>query len=240
MYKNNMTRHVQTVLTLCSKYHALPTPRIKARLLSLLVADLGNSHRKSDMESTETSDLHLFALEIVRHVACNFLLEEEEVRLQALSVCAKLSPVHDVANELFSAMVSLAEVDANVGTRDRARFLSAVTQAKAVELLNERPEEADQIRTQECQYRLSTLSLIVGHKAPGYMDLPEFSNDGQGPLVVGRMVDMDQPSKNSLLQESQITPKEASETPAKDNKYNFSPVDIDSFYDDIEDNTEGT
>ena len=240
MYKNNMTQHVQTVLTLCSKYHALPTPQIKARLLSLLVADLENPHKKADMGSTEISDLHLFALEIARHVACNFLLEEEEVRLQALSVCAKLSPVYDQANDLFSALASLSEVDANVGTRDRARFLSAVTRANAIDLLCERPEEADQIRRQDCQYRLSTLSLIVGHKAPGYMDLPEFSNDGYGPLARVRMVNMEQPSKDCLPQESQMTPKKASLSPAKEDRHNFSQVDIDSFYDDIEENTEAT
>jgi len=234
IYKNNMNEHVQTILSLAGKYHALPTSQAQARLLSLLVADLESPAHESDMWRKEFSDLHAFALEILRQVACNFLHEHEDVILQALTVSAKLTTVSAEARHLFSALLSLSEIDASIGIRDRARFLSSVVLADAVELLCKHPKEPELSGTRDYRFRLSTVSLLVGHSAPGYTDLPQFLDDGQGPVNREETIDTGH-SKESYLGDGVKILKDAQKSTINDGGCKVAQVDIDSFYDDIDD-----
>ncbi|CAF2484524.1 unnamed protein product [Rotaria sp. Silwood2] len=135
------------------------------------------------------------APDVLRKMAKTFPDEETIVKHQILNLAAKLYVINNKQTHLLVQYVfNLAKYDTNYDTRDKARLLRALllqtdkspTLSKYAKKILLAPKPApileSIIRNHE-QYTLGTLSYVIGQKAAGYKDLPDFPLEPADPSV---------------------------------------------------------
>ncbi|CAF0877310.1 unnamed protein product [Adineta steineri] len=126
------------------------------------------------------------APDVLRKMAKSFPDEETIVKHQILNLAAKLYVVNAKQTHLLVQYVfNLAKYDTNYDTRDKARLLRALLfqpdkcpalskNAKKILLAPKPAPNLESVIRDHDQYTLGTLSFVIGQKAAGYKDLPDF------------------------------------------------------------------
>ncbi|CAF1438057.1 unnamed protein product, partial [Didymodactylos carnosus] len=135
------------------------------------------------------------APDVLRKMVKNFTNEETIVKQQILNLAAKLYVVNPKQTQLLVQYVfNLAKYDKNYDTRDKARLLRALLiqtekcphlskYAKKILLASKPAPTLESSMRDNEQYTLGTLSHIIGQKANGYKDLPDFPLELPDPTV---------------------------------------------------------
>ncbi|CAF0807411.1 unnamed protein product [Adineta ricciae] len=135
------------------------------------------------------------APDVLRKMAKSFPDEETIVKHQILNLATKLYVVNAKQTHLLVQYVfNLAKYDTNYDTRDKARLLRALLfqadkcpalskHAKKILLAPKPAPVLESIVRDHDQYTLGTLSFVIGQKAVGYKDLPEFPLEAPDPNV---------------------------------------------------------
>jgi AP-3 complex subunit beta len=130
----------------------------------------------------------LYAPDVLRQLARSFALEHTEVKLQVLTLGAKLFVARpDDVRALFDYVLTLAKYDQSYDVRDRARLLRALLVADsapafkaAAKRLLETAKPVPVFRSEyaaRSQWTLGTLSHVVGQEIDGYEPLPPFPTE---------------------------------------------------------------
>lgn len=130
----------------------------------------------------------LYAPDVLRQLARSFALEHTEVKLQVLTLGAKLFVARpDDVRALFDYVLTLAKYDQSYDVRDRARLLRALLVADsapafkaAAKRLLETAKPVPVFRSEyaaRSQWTLGTLSHVVGQEIDGYEALPPFPTE---------------------------------------------------------------
>ncbi|CAF1526244.1 unnamed protein product [Rotaria magnacalcarata] len=143
------------------------------------------------------------APDVLRKMAKSFPDEETIVKHQILNLAAKLFVTNNKQTHLLVQYVfNLAKYDTNYDTRDKARLIRALLlqtencpqlskHAKKILLAPKPAPTLESIIRGHDQYTLGTLSYVIGQKATGYHDLPDFPLVPADPSV--RNVEIIQP-----------------------------------------------
>ncbi|XP_065060461.1 AP-3 complex subunit beta-1-like [Rhopilema esculentum] len=136
------------------------------------------------------------APDVLRKMAKNFINEEDIVKLQIVTLGAKLFLTNPKQTKLLCQYVlQLAKYDQNYDIRDRARFIKVLLfpgentegglKKKAKKFfLSEKPAPViESIFKDRGQYQLSSLSHMINARANGYQDLPDFPATQPDPTV---------------------------------------------------------
>ncbi|CAF1101511.1 unnamed protein product [Didymodactylos carnosus] len=147
------------------------------------------------------------APDVLRKMVKNFTNEETIVKQQILNLAAKLYVVNPQQTQLLVQYVfNLAKYDKNYDTRDKARLLRALLiqsekcpnlsrYAKKILLVSKPAPTLESLMRDNDQYALGTLSYVIGQKANGYKDLPDFPLEPPDPTV--RNVEVILPEKTT-------------------------------------------
>jgi AP-3 complex subunit beta len=130
----------------------------------------------------------LYAPDVLRQLARSFALEHTEVKLQVLTLGAKLFVARpDDVRALFEYVLTLAKYDQSYDVRDRARLLRALLvtdTAPALKAASKRLLEVVKpvpvFRSEyaaRSQWTLGTLSHVLGQEVDGYEALPPFPTE---------------------------------------------------------------
>lgn len=130
----------------------------------------------------------LYAPDVLRQLARSFALEHTEVKLQVLTLGAKLFVARpDDVRALFDYVLTLAKYDQSYDVRDRARLLrallvsdSAPSLKAAAKRLLETAKPVPVFRSEyaaRSQWTLGTLSHVLGQEIDGYEPLPPFPTE---------------------------------------------------------------
>ena len=155
---------------LCRKFLEIKDPSARAAVLSI-VGDMHDTHPE-------------FAPQLLRHIARNFGEEPAEVRLQALTLAAKIcATVTESKVPLY--VLKLGERDGEFDVRDRARFLAALVEAKSP-LIAEKlrallfPERKaptwTAAETYGAEFQIGTVSHFLGRAVVGYEPMPDWAD----------------------------------------------------------------
>ncbi|CAF4564208.1 unnamed protein product, partial [Rotaria sp. Silwood2] len=157
--------------------------------------------------------------------------DETIVKHQILNLAAKLYVVNAKQTHLLVQYVfNLAKYDTNYDTRDKARLLRALliqtdkcpTLSKHAKKILLAPKPApilESIIRDHDRYTLGTLSFVIGQKAVGYNDLPDFPLEPPDPSVRNVEIVIPVPSQHVSSKRSNEEEEETStEGPDTDNE----------------------
>jgi AP-3 complex subunit beta len=132
------------------------------------------------------------APDILRRVAQSFAEESTAVKLQILTLAAKLSCAHSIGmaqaqqdrcRVLAGFVFDLAACDVHSDVRDRGRALrsfvglDAASERHAAILTVKKPAPAELSSFENATYTLGSLSYLVQHRVSGFEPLPPFADD---------------------------------------------------------------
>jgi len=137
------------------------------------------------------------APDVLRKMAKTFTTEEDIVKLQIITLGAKLYLTNSKQTKLLCQYVlQLAKYDQNYDVRDRARFVKALLfpsdseesgglKKKAKKFfLSEKPAPIiESVFKDRSEYQLGSLSHMINSKAVGYQDLPAYPEVQPDPTV---------------------------------------------------------
>lgn len=137
------------------------------------------------------------APDVLRKMAKTFVVEDDIVKLQILTLATKLFLTNPKQTRLLCQYVyNLAKYDTNYDIRDRARFTRALVfppqghednkltkHAKKIFLATKPPPLQQSSFKDRDQFQLSTLSHLINARATGYQDLPMFPEEAPDPSV---------------------------------------------------------
>ena len=165
----------QALKHLCRKFVVIKDGSARAAVLSI-VGDMHETHPE-------------FAPQLLRYIAKNFDTESAEVRLQALTLAAKLVVV-GTESEIPMYLLKVCERDTEFDVRDRARFLVAILEttnekikSKLKELLfpPRKPPKWTAVDSSVGQYQIGTFSHLFNREVSGYEPLPEWADESELP-----------------------------------------------------------
>ena len=160
---------------LCRKFLVIKDPQARAAVLSI-VGDMHKIHPE-------------FAPQLLKIIAKHFTEEPAEVRLQALTLSAKLISF-GTESKVPLYVLKLGERDQEYDVRDRARFLCALIETKAPEIASKLqgllfPERSapnwsvnDNFGT---EFQIGTLSHFFNRELDGYEGLPDWAPEDEIP-----------------------------------------------------------
>ncbi|CAF0968088.1 unnamed protein product [Rotaria sp. Silwood1] len=201
----------------------------------------------------EYSDrINKLAPDVLRKMAKTFTDEETIVKHQILNLAAKLYVVNAKQTHLLVQYVfNLAKYDTNYDTRDKARLLRALliqndkcpTLSKHAKKILLAPKPApilESIIRDHDLYTLGTLSFVIGQKAVGYKDLPDFPLEQPDPNVRNVEIIPPVPSQHSISKKSNTsTGITSGERKKSTNDENFYSDDEKEEEEEEETSTEG-
>jgi AP-3 complex subunit beta len=165
----------QALRQLCKKFLLVKDPSARAAVLSI-VGDMYETHPE-------------FAPQLLRYVAQNFLEEPGEVRLQALTLAAKLlSCGYDSAIPMY--VLKVGERDSEFDIRDRARFLLCIVESDCEDIKAHIKELLFPVRKAPTwtaidsgvsEFQLGTFSHFFNRAVSGYDPLPDWAPEDQLP-----------------------------------------------------------
>ncbi|KAK7081768.1 AP-3 complex subunit beta-2 [Halocaridina rubra] len=137
------------------------------------------------------------APDVLRKMAKTFIVEDDIVKLQILTLATKLYLTNPKQTRLLCQYVyNLAKYDTNYDIRDRARLTRALVfppqghednkltkHAKKIFLATKPPPLQQSSFKDRDQFQLSTLSHFINARASGYQDLPVFPEEAPDPSV---------------------------------------------------------
>jgi len=166
---------------LCRKFIVIKEPSARAAVLSIV----------GDMHETHTE----FAPQLLRYIAKNFKEEPGEVRLQSLTLAAKLCSLN-CESEIPIYLLKLGERDSEFDVRDRARFLLALIETQS-EIISSRlksllfPERKaptwSAAENYGHEYQIGTLSHYFNKEMLNYEPLPDWAPEDEIPDESVRM-----------------------------------------------------
>jgi AP-3 complex subunit beta len=165
----------QALRQLCRKFIAIKDPAARSAVLSIV----------GDMHETHAD----FAPQLLRHIANGYADEPGSVRLQALTLAAKLIAV-GTASKVPLYVLKIAERDSEYDVRDRARFLLALVQNDADEIRGNlrgllfparRPPQWTAIDAGCSEFQIGTLSHFLNRAVGDYEPLPEWAAESEIP-----------------------------------------------------------
>ena len=129
-----------------------------------------------------------YAPDVLRQLARSFALEDTQVKLQVLTLGAKLFAARpDDVRALFEYVLTLAKYDQSYDVRDRARLVralllgdSAPSLAAHAKRLLETVKPVPVWRSEfaaRAQWQLGTLTHVLGQELDGYEPLPEWPSE---------------------------------------------------------------
>jgi AP-3 complex subunit beta len=160
---------------LCRRFVAIRQGTARAAVLSI-VGDMHETHPE-------------FAPELLRYVAQNFGEETGEVRLQSLTLAAKLIALGS-ESQVPLYLLKVCERDTEFDVRDRARFLLALLesgnqkiQSRLRELLfpPRKPPNWSALDRSSNNYQIGTFSQLFDRALGGYEPLPDWAPEEELP-----------------------------------------------------------
>jgi AP-3 complex subunit beta len=170
---------------LCRRFVAIKQGTARAAVLSIV----------GDMHETHPD----FAPELLRYVAQNFGDEAGEVRLQSLTLAAKLIALGS-ESQVPLYLLKVCERDTEFDVRDRARFLLALLengnqkiQSRLRELLfpPRKPPNWSAMDRSSNNYQIGTFSQLFDRALGGYEPLPDWAPEEELPDSSVRNVSAD-------------------------------------------------
>ena len=165
----------QALRQLCRKFLEIKDPNARAAVLSI-VGDMHETHSE-------------FAPQLLRFIAQNFLDEPGEVRLQALTLSAKLIAC-GIDQTIPMYVLLVGERDIEFDIRDRAIFLLALVNSKSEEIKNNLkdllfPERKaptwTSLDNNWSEFQLGTFSHFFNKSMSDYEPLPDWSQEENLP-----------------------------------------------------------
>jgi AP-3 complex subunit beta len=165
----------QALRQLCRKFILVKDANARAAVLSV-VGDMHETHPE-------------FAPQLLRYIAQNIESESGEVRIQALTLSAKLL-VAGTDSKVPNYLLKFCERDTEFDVRDRARFLLALLETKNEKMHGKLrsllfPERKAPVWSSKevigTEYQIGTFSQFFGKEASGYEPLPEWVEESEIP-----------------------------------------------------------
>jgi AP-3 complex subunit beta len=159
---------------LCRKFVAIKESAARAAVLSI-VGDMHETHPE-------------FAPQLLRHIALNFLEEPGSVRLQSLTLAAKLIAI-GTNSKVPLYVLKIGERDQEFDIRDRAKFLLALVQNEAEEIQTNLKELLFPARnppqwtadTGCSEFQIGTFSHYFNRAVGDYEPLPDWAVESDIP-----------------------------------------------------------
>ncbi|KAK8882648.1 hypothetical protein M9Y10_045290 [Tritrichomonas musculus] len=181
--KRGTDDEAQALRNLCRKFTAIKEPTARAAVLSI-VGDMHETHPE-------------FAPQLLRYIAQNFANESPEVRLQSLTLAAKLIAVErersgndsQPSSQVPMYLLKICERDTEFDVRDRARFLVSLIESKSDKISKNLktllfPERqlpkwttADEIN----DFQVGTFSHFFDREVPGYDQMIDWAPEEELP-----------------------------------------------------------
>ena len=182
---------------LCKKFIVIKESSARAAVLSI-VGDLHETHPE-------------FAPQLLRYVAQNYQNEPGEVRLQTLTLAAKLETLAILKGDTNKSEIPLYLLkrglrDNEYDVRDRARFLLALVEAKSQSLKSKLkdllfpPRKAPTWTAGEIvctDFQIGTFSHYFNKQIDGYDPLPDWADEDSLPPDSVRLQVKSEPSKKN-------------------------------------------
>ncbi|KAH0788093.1 Adaptin N terminal region family protein [Histomonas meleagridis] len=160
---------------LCRKFLIIKEPRARAAVLSI-VGDMYDTHPE-------------FAPQLLRHVANNFLEELGPVKLQALTLSAKLIS-SGIDSKVPLYVLKIGERDSEYDVRDRAKFLLALISNSSSEIKDNLknllfpkrlPPQWTNIDNGCSEFQIGTFSHYFNRAVGDYEPLPDWAPESELP-----------------------------------------------------------
>lgn len=180
--KRGTDDEAQALRNLCRKFTAIKEPTARAAVLSI-VGDMHETHPE-------------FAPQLLRYIAQNFANESPEVRIQSLTLAAKLISIErekgsDATpnSQVPMYLLKICERDTEFDVRDRARFLVTLIESKSEKISKNLrtllfPERkmpkwttADELN----DYQVGTFSHFFDREVPGYDQMIDWAPEEELP-----------------------------------------------------------
>lgn len=183
--KRGTDDEAQALRHLCRKFTEIKSPAARAAVLSI-VGDMHETHNE-------------FAPQLLRYIAQNFADEPPEVRLQSLTLAAKLIALKraDTTEDLTSIpelqvpfyLLRICERDNEFDVRDRARFLLTLIESKSEKISKHLKELLFPKRSMPTwtaadfknEYQLGTFSNFFNREVAGYDPMIDWAPDEELP-----------------------------------------------------------
>ncbi|OHS98534.1 Adaptin N terminal region family protein [Tritrichomonas foetus] len=175
--KRGTDDEAQALRQLCRKFLVIKDADARAAVLSI-VGDMHETHPE-------------FAPQLLRHIALYYLNEPAKVRLQALTLAAKLIAC-GIDSQVPNYVLKIGERDSEFDIRDRARFLLALLKNTADDIrhhlkqllfpVRQNPlwsNAADGIASN--QFQIGTFSHYFNRAFSGYEPLPDWAPEDELP-----------------------------------------------------------
>ncbi|OHT16129.1 Adaptin N terminal region family protein [Tritrichomonas foetus] len=172
--KRRTDDEAQALRSLCRKFTSIKDPAARAAVLSI-VGDMHETHPE-------------FAPQLLRYIAQNFADEPAEVRLQSLTLAAKLIAC-GTTSQVPMYLLKICERDNEFDVRDRARFLLSLVESKAEKICNHLKEllfperqlpkwtAMDTLNN----YQIGTFSHFYEREVPGYDPMIDWAPEDELP-----------------------------------------------------------
>lgn len=146
------------------------------------------------------NQIPLFAPDILRKLASSFKTESKIVKLQILTLAAKLvlqNPSDSTIHLMFQYVCNLAKYDMHYDIRDRARVMRVILvgdkaptlKQNSVNLICSEKPAPEMIAARDTgNFAINTLSHIVNHTAFGYIPLDEWPEEIPDPSLRNQVV----------------------------------------------------
>jgi AP-3 complex subunit beta len=160
---------------LCRKFPIIKDSGARAAILSL-IGDLHDTHPT-------------IAPQMLRFLGKNITNEPGEVRLQALTLAAKLTAIGS-DSQIPGYILKICSRDPEFDVRDRARFLTALLETpndvlkanlRAILFPPAKLPKWSSLDRVKAQYQIGTLSQVFGRELGGYEPLPEWAAESELP-----------------------------------------------------------
>jgi AP-3 complex subunit beta len=165
----------QALRQLCRKFIAIKDASARSAVLSI-VGDMHETHGD-------------FAPQLLRHIANGYAEEQGTVRLQALTLAAKLIAL-GTTSKVPLYVLKIGERDAEYDVRDRARFLLALVQNDADEIRGNlrallfparKPPQWTAIDAGCSEFQIGTFSHFFDRAVGDYEPLPDWAAESELP-----------------------------------------------------------
>lgn len=175
MKKRGTEDEAMALRQLCRKFNIVKDPTARAAVLSI-VGDLYDTHKA-------------YAPQLLRFVGQNFSEEPGEVRLQALTLAAKLVASGE-DREIPIYILKIGERDMEFDVRDRAKFLLAILESECEDIQRNIKELLFPERKTptwsttlgyNSEFMIGTYSHFFNRAVSGYESLPDWAPEDEIP-----------------------------------------------------------
>ena len=170
----------QALKYLCKKFLLIKEPNARTAVLSI-VGDMYETHPE-------------YARELLRYIALYYLNEQSRVRLQSMTLAAKLIASGD-DSKIPLYILQVGERDAEYDIRDRAQFYLSIINNQSEEVIERLkiilfpPKPVSKLYTDNCddydseynKFTLGTLSHYFNKSMDGYEALPDWAPEDELP-----------------------------------------------------------